>query len=264
MTLPGNSKQDELFQRLVDAVRDAGDLLLSMWPGRVGDTGGLSIQEKGDGSLVSAADVASNNLLLTTIRALFPDDGVLSEEVVCDPATIRKARRVWIIDPLDGTSSFLAGRDDFSVLVGLSEEHVPKAGIVFLPARNQMLVAQSGRGATLNGQSISVSGEEKPREGRVYVRRFSSNAPHLESVMMDSGLALTSVATGKLDAAVIKMTTHREWDIAAPMALIQEAGGMVSDERGRPIPVGMGGIEFEYFVASNGRVHQEVLGIIPK
>ena len=258
-----DTKEDESFQRLIAAVREAGDLLLSMWPGRVGNKNSLLIQEKRDGSLVSSADFASNNILVSAIRSLYPDDRILSEEVETDASQIRAGPRVWIIDPLDGTSPFLEGRDDFSVLVGLSSEHKARAGIVYLPARGQMLVARTGRGAILNGAPVRVSTEAQPRPQRVYVRRFSSTAPHLESVQMDSGLALTSVATGELDGAIIKMTTHREWDIAAPIALIQEAGGAVSDEHGRPIPLGMGGIGFQYFVASNARVHQQLLQIIP-
>jgi myo-inositol-1(or 4)-monophosphatase len=81
--------------------------------------------------------------------------------------------------------------------------------------------------------------------------------------MMDSGLALAKVACGELDGAIIKMTTHREWDIAAPMAILREAGATVTDERGGDVPVGTGDIAFQYFVASNGRIHQELLAILP-
>lgn len=81
--------------------------------------------------------------------------------------------------------------------------------------------------------------------------------------MMDSGLALAKVAMGELDGAIIKMVTHREWDIAAPMALLREAGAVVTDELGKEIPLGTGSIAFNYFVASNGRVHEQLLKIIP-
>jgi myo-inositol-1(or 4)-monophosphatase len=80
---------------------------------------------------------------------------------------------------------------------------------------------------------------------------------------MDSGLALAMVACGDLDGAIIKMTTHREWDIAAPMAILKEAGATVTNERGGDIPVGTGDIAFGYFVTSNGRIHQELLNILP-
>lgn len=257
------SPTDISFLQLTSSVREAGALLLSMWPGQQGQGVHLSVSQKGDGSLVSAADMASNDLLTKAIRSLYPSDYIFSEEIASDPAIVAAAKRVWIIDPLDGTSAFLEGRDDFSVLVGLSVDHRAAAGLLFLPARNQMLSAEMDKGAFLNGAPIRVSDATEPRPGHVYVRRFSSKAPELEAPMMDSGLALSKVACGELDGAVIKMTTHREWDIAAPMAILREAGATVTDERGLEIPLGMGGIHFQYFVASNGRVHQSLLTIIP-
>ncbi|MEY4667768.1 MAG: hypothetical protein RL518_467 [Pseudomonadota bacterium] len=255
-------REEESFAQLVSCVREAGSLLVSMWPGQRGRTEIISVSQKGDGSLVSAADMASNEMLTKGIRSLYPDDFIFSEEVTSDPVTVSASRRTWIIDPLDGTSAFLEGRDDFSVLVGLSVDHVANAGILFLPARGQMFTAQAGKGAFRNGSSIRVSDVAKARDGHVYVRRFSSKAPNLESPMMDSGLALAKVACGELDGAIIKMTTHREWDIAAPMAILREAGATVTDERGGDIPLGTGGIGFQFFVASNGRIHQELLAII--
>lgn len=255
--------EDPHFARLISSVRDAGALLLSMWPGRRGKTEILSVSQKGDGSLVSAADMASNEALTKALRSLYPHDFIFSEEVASDAAAVYASRRTWILDPLDGTSAFLEGRDDFSVLVGLSVDHKASAGILFLPARDDLFVAEAGRGAFRNQTPIRVSDAPTPRDGRVYVRRFASKAPNLESPMMDSGLALAKVACGELDGAIIKMTTHREWDIAAPMAILQEAGATVSDERGNPIPVGTGNIAFQYFVASNGRTHTELLTIIP-
>jgi fructose-1,6-bisphosphatase/inositol monophosphatase family enzyme len=78
---------------------------------------------------------------------------------------------------------------------------------------------------------------------------------------MDSGLALAQVATGELDGVVLKMKTHKEWDLAAPMAILQEAGARVSDERGGEIPLGVGEIGFRYLIVSNGLVHDELLGL---
>jgi myo-inositol-1(or 4)-monophosphatase len=259
-----NVNNDALFLSLIAAVRDAGALLMSMWPQRGGATTPLSVNQKIDGSLVSAADMASNEVLTQALHTLYPDDFVFSEEVACEPAVVSASKRTWIIDPLDGTSAFLEGRDDFSVLVGLSVNHQPDSGILFLPARDQLFQAQAGKGAFRNGARIRVSHEERARNQRVYVRRFTSTTPRLESPMMDSGLALALVACGELDGALIKMVTHREWDIAAPMAILAEAGATVTDERGHPIPLGVGTIECEYFVASNTKVHQELLRSIPR
>jgi len=259
-----NRIDDKVFLQLVSSVRDAGALLMSMWPKRKGATTLLAVNQKIDGTLVSAADMASNEALTTALRSLYPNDFVFSEEVAYEPAEVVASKRTWIIDPLDGTSAFLEGRDDFSVLVALSVEHGAHSGILFLPARNQMFLAQAGKGAFRNGDLIRVSEHRKARDHHVYVRRFESTAPHLHSPMMDSGLALAKVACGELDGAIIKMVTHREWDIAAPMAILREAGATVTDEQGRAIPLGTGTIGFEYFVASNGHVHNELLGLIPK
>ena len=255
---------DAVFLQLVSSVREAGELLMSMWPKRKGTTTLLAVNQKVDGSLVSAADMASNEVLTKALHALYPQDFVFSEEVACEPAVVFASKRTWIIDSLYVISAFLEGRDDFSVLVGLSVDHRANSGILFLPARDQLFIAQAGKGAFRNGDGIRVSEVKHARDQRVYVRRFESSAPRLESPMMDSGLALAKVACGELDGAIIKMVTHREWDIAAPMAILQEAGATVTDEQGRAIPLGTGAIGFDYFVASNTHVHNELLIIIPR
>jgi len=257
-------EDDDKFKRLVASVREAGAVLLSMWPRREARSDDLTVQQKVDGSLVSAADMASNELLTAALRTLYPNDFVFSEEVSSDPAEVFASQRTWIIDPLDGTSAFLEGRDDFSVLVGLVVGHIAHSGILYLPARDQMFTARAGAGAFCNGQPVRVSDQEYPRERHVYVRKFQSTAPHLESPMMDSGLALAKVAVGELDGAMIKMVTHREWDIAAPIAIIKEAGGQVTDELGREVPLSTGSIDFKYLVASNRRVHGALLKLLPE
>jgi myo-inositol-1(or 4)-monophosphatase len=249
-------------QALVAAVRKAGSVLLSYWPGG-NATNDAVIHKKMDGSLVSTADLESNALLTTSLTSLFPTEIIFSEEVEESPEVIAAAPRVWIIDPLDGTSAFLEGRDDFSILVSRCEQHRSTVGILFLPARDIMALASGGGGATANGVPLRVSSHIACRKGAVYVRRFDSLQTDLASPMMDSGLALYKVAAGELDGALIRMKTHREWDIAAPIRLIEEAGGKVTDEYGQPIPLGVGEIAFGCLVASNGHVHQELLQLIP-
>jgi myo-inositol-1(or 4)-monophosphatase len=164
------------------------------------------------------------------------------------------SERVWIIDPLDGTNSFLNGRDDFSVLVALCEGGAPLLGMMYFPARDLFVIARQGEAATINGQEL------KP--GRIYIRNFQSRRAELAAPMMDSGLALLKVANGELDGAIIRMTTHREWDIAAPMAVILSAGGVASDQAGNQIKLGRKAIDCPYFIASNGKLHQQLMGLI--
>lgn len=256
---------DPKIDKLIQAIEEAGSLLLRLWPGRNGvSKEGLAIQSKSDGTLVSEADMQSNTLVLGALRSLFPADAVLSEEVAPDLDLLRRSERTWVVDPLDGTTSFLHGRDDFSVLVALSERNVPTLGIMHFPARALTVLGRRGEGASCNGRTLHVSRHPQAREGRVYIRNFESKRPELASPMMDSGLALLKVANGELDGAIIRMTTHREWDLAAPMAVLLEAGGRVSDQTGAEIRCGTGELDFSYFIASNGLIHQELLALIPR
>lgn len=247
---------------LVAAVQAAGDVLLRYWPGS-NPKHVAAIQEKSDGSLVSTADFESNNLLITALKSLFPGEVIFSEEEVSDPKIISAAEKVWIIDPLDGTSAFLSGRDDFSILVGRSSAKCPTEGIMFFPARGILVLAERGRGVVSNGHGLAVSSNKIIVGGGVYIRNWSCPRPEIASPNMDSGLALYKVAAGELDGVVIRMLTHKEWDIAAPALAILEAGGRVTDERGEEIELGVGEISFDYFVASNASIHEELLGLIP-
>ncbi len=247
---------------LIAAVQAAGEVLLQYWPGS-NPKQVAAIQEKSDGSLVSTADLESNNVLTTALKSLFPGEVIFSEEEVNDPQVISVAEKVWIIDPLDGTSAFLSGRDDFSVLVGRSTNRRPTEGIMLFPARGMLVLAEQGRGATVNSKRLSVSSTKAIGEGGVYIRNWSCSRPEIASPSMDSGLALYKVAAGELDGVIIRMITHKEWDIAAPALAILEAGGRVTDERGADIDLGVGEISFDYFVASNRLIHEELLGLIP-
>ena len=255
---------DPKFETLERTVREAGAFLMSKWPGGSTKDASLTITQKADGSLVSAADMGSNEILMNALSLLFPNDFILSEEIESNPADVRAASRVWIVDPLDGTSAFLEGRDDFSILVGLSVDRVALAGLMYFPARDIMYLAHQGAGVLRNGSRIAVSPSKEPRLGRIYARHCSLTNRELESPFMDSGLAFAQVATGELDGAVVRMKTHREWDLAAPMSVLLEAGAKVSDETGRPIEIGLGEISFEYFVVSNGLCHEAILGLIAR
>ena len=253
----------EKIDLLMVAVRRAGAALLELWPTAGRQQKELSVEKKSDGTLLSRADIISNDILVTTIRHLYPDDAILSEELPCDPQMLAQSRRVWVIDPLDGTSSFVHGRDDFSVLVGLAEGGSPTFGIMFFPALAKMIVACSQTGAVLDGVPIKVSRSKELLPKRLYIRNFTCSRPELASPMMDSGLALLKVASGELDGAIIKMTTHREWDLAAPAAVLLQAGGALSDETGQPIRFGTGVVGFKYAIASNKILHQQLQHLIP-
>lgn len=241
-------------------IREAGKALMSYWPGSTSSAINLGVQTKEDGSPVSAADLASNEILTLGISKIFPGDQIISEEVPYSPAT-EATRRVWIIDPLDGTKSFIAGRDDFSVLVGLCEEERIIAGFMFFPARGTFSWSVGDRGEP---KHLIVSANTSIGNGLLYVAKMPDFARvELKCPHIDSGLAFQKVASGELDGLIIRMDTHREWDIAAPTALVTRAGGLVTNERGEEIKFGRNSKPCEYCIASNRKVHAEILELIP-
>jgi 3'-phosphoadenosine 5'-phosphosulfate (PAPS) 3'-phosphatase len=252
----------EQHHELCATVRRAGDELLSLWPGGSDKLKELQAAHKADGSVVTAADLRSNQILMSAIARLFPTDAILSEESPFTPEELQRSKRTWVIDPLDGTRSFVQGDDDFSVLVALCVDFVPVYGIMFFPARQQFVTAQERMAALCNGVALAVSRTQALGAGRVYIRNFECRRPEIAAPMMDSGLALLKVAQGELDGAIIRMTTHREWDIAAPAAIIRSAGGVVTTETQSPIRYGTGVMDFQYLVASNGLIHEALQAVI--
>lgn len=244
-------------EKIKATIRRAGEALLAHWPARER----LAVDTKADGSSVSEADMASNAILIDGLRSLFPNDAILSEELP-PPTDLDPERRLWIIDPLDGTSSFLNGIDDFSILVAACESGTVLAGFMLFPARNWIAEAVRGQGATLDGSKLLVSDAASIGAGRLYTRNFRAPTDsRVFSGRMDSGMAFLEVARGGLDAVIIRMTHHKEWDLAAPCLAIEESGGRVTDEKGRSIRYGRPAIEFEFLVATNRRVHDEAIAI---
>lgn len=251
--------------QLSEAVRRAGAKLMEFWPGKEGGSReSLGIEKKSDGSFVTQADFASNEILVSTLQSLYPSDGILSEEIPAS-ADLAAKNRLWIIDPLDGTQSFINANDDFSVLVALAVQQQAELGFMFFPARNRLGVAKRGHGAFVDGERVHVSSFATPRPESVYVRNFTPTRAELAYPRwMDSGCAFLTLAEGTLDGLIIKIVSHREWDLAAPAVVVEESGGKVTDENGAPIRFYPGSMQYKYFVASNGAAHEELLRLIPR
>jgi myo-inositol-1(or 4)-monophosphatase len=132
-------------------VREAGSLALSLFGTE------LKTWIKGTSSPVSEADIAVNDLLETRLRSATSDYGWLSEESA-DGADRLSRRRVWIVDPIDGTRSYLAGKPDWCVSVALVEDAAPVIAAVFAAASDEFFFALRGEGATLNGIAVSATG----------------------------------------------------------------------------------------------------------
>src|SRR5438309_3496035 len=135
---------------LKDTVQEAGALALSLFRTE------LKNWTKGASSPVSEADIAVNDLLESRLRSATPGYGWLSEESVDDEQRLGK-HLVWIVDPIDGTRGYLAGRDDWCVSVALVEDASPVLAAVFAPASDEFFFAARGRGATRNNVAVQAT-----------------------------------------------------------------------------------------------------------
>ncbi len=218
---------------LLAAAREAGALAL-----RYFNDGVERWTKSHDGSPVSEADIAVDRLLHDRLLAARPDYGWLSEETEDDPARLAK-RRVWIVDPIDGTRAFLKQIPEFAVCAALVEDGEPIAGVVYNPAADELYEATRDGGARLNDRPIAASGEtDLARAHYLASRRTLENqnwprpAASIQSTWMNSiAYRMVLVGSGRYDAA-FSLTPKSDWDIAAADLIVREAGGRSTTRAG--------------------------------
>jgi myo-inositol-1(or 4)-monophosphatase len=219
---------------LKDTVRQAGALALSLFRTE------LRNWVKGASSPVSEADIAVNDFLESRLRSANPDYGWLSEESADDEARLEK-RAVWIVDPIDGTRGYLAGREDWCVSVALVEDGSPVLAAVFAPASDEFFFAMRGQGASRNDVAIHATSGTDMDFSRIagpkpLVERLnrSGNEIALHPRIGSLALRLCWVAQGRLDAAFAGGQS-RDWDLAAANLIVQEANGKMTTLSGDTI-----------------------------
>lgn len=254
----------EQHRRLEELIRSVGAKLLEFWPGPSAENAAkkFSVKTKGDGTLVTEADLLASKMLSEGIVGIFPEDKVISEESPIDPS-VRNASSVWIIDPIDGTNSFIDGLDDFCILAARVIGNRSRAAYMYFPARKLFLWGHNGSGVSLNGQAIRTSTSPSLRESGLYVHNDPRIVDqHSTKEWMHSGVAFLRLCLGDFDGLIVRMGRLQEWDLATPVLLIEECGGKVTDESGKPLLFNQGKIAYSYLVASNGHVHDNVLAIL--
>ncbi|MBE7451656.1 MAG: 3'(2'),5'-bisphosphate nucleotidase CysQ [Kofleriaceae bacterium] len=221
------------------------------------------------------ADRAASELVVRGLRERFPDDVVVSEEVADDPEARLRARRVWYVDPIDGTKDFIRGEDGFSVMIGLCVAAAPTVGVVYQPSRDRLYWAAGGAGAWREDRDdgprrLAVSTVRDPAAIRMVSSRSHRGPAHDEVkaalgiadelALGSVGLKLGLIAAGERDLYVNPWPRCKVWDTCAPEAILIAAGGMLTDTRG-------GALRYDELdvgrrrglVASNGLVHAAVL-----
>lgn len=236
---------------------------------------GVETEYKGDVDVVTVADRTVEKLIRTRLGEAFPDHGMYGEE-----GTRERMEREfrWYVDPLDGTTNFAHGFPQFCVSLGLEQRSTglePEqdgtllAAVIFDPMRDDLFVAERGRGAQLNGKPLHVSRIPDLAEALV-ATGFPSRKRHLspnihfyqEFTLRSHGvrragsaaLDLAYVAAGRLEA--FWEFNLNPWDTAAGILLVEEAGGRVTDFAGKPFQ-----LNSREILASNGLIHNEMVGL---
>ena len=225
-------EQEQIF--LEQVVREAGNRVLHL------AEHGFEVKIKPDGSQVTTADLEVDRILRERLLTQYPEDGWLSEEIPDDRKRLEQTR-VWILDPIDGTRCFVDRIPQYVISIALVENGDPVLAAVFNPVTNEMFSAIIGSGCFLNDVEAHVrpahsspfsmlahaSHEQMPKiqviEPEIVTESFGSIA-----------YALALVAAGHVDA-VINPGYQNEWDIAAGVLLVQEAGGTVLNNGGQCI-----------------------------
>ena len=244
----------------MDIAREAGALVANMAERKI------PFELKGDFDLVTAADRASEELIVERLQSHFPSHSILGEE---GGQRDRQAEYCWYVDPVDGTTNFAHGFPAYNVTMAVEKSGELIAGVIFDPTRNEMFAAEKGGGAYLNGRRIHVSRAASVSESLV-ATGFPSRKRHeninihfyYQLAMISHGvrragaaaLDLAYVASGRLDG--FWEFGLSPWDMAAGILLVEEAGGRCTDMHGAPRH-----LRGKTLVANNGPIHEEMLQI---
>ena len=224
----------------------------------------IDVWSKGPNNPVCEADLGVDRLLKQRLLGARPDDGWLSEETADDPVRLAK-RRVWVVDPIDGTRDFLRGRDGWAVSIALVEDGAPILAALCAPARRQLYLASAGGGATRDGTALSVStcdsvsGCRLPADILTLTARYWPEPWAATAVEKPNGLALriAKIAAGEADA-FFEGRPMGEWDIAAAALILGEAGGTITDRDGRPLAFNKPHPRLRGVIAAAPGIHAEV------
>jgi len=253
------------FRKELDAAmrlaRDAGAIIRAFY--EVPPT----VRWKDPTEPVTEADRAANVFLVKQLAQLFPRDGVLAEESKDDLSRLRR-RRVWIVDPLDGTAEFIAHNGEFVVMIGLVLDGEPVVGVVYQPINDMLYGAARGLGAFVEefGERtpLQVSTETDLGKFRLVVSR-SHRPALLEAIIATMrlqrersvgsvGLKVGLIARQKADFYVHPNPGTKEWDTCAPEVILREAGGLMTDCWGRALTYNQPDIVRRFGVLASNRV----------
>jgi len=233
------------LQYIIETARNAGNLVREQF-------GKVERLTKRHEEAVTEADRASQRLIVSAIHKRFEGDGIVGEENETGDAITFDCPdpmgRVWVIDPIDGTNNFIAGLGNFAVCIGLLEKGWPVLGVVYDVMRDQMYVAAKGEGAWLDKRKLSALTTPLDNSAMImmtsnvvdpskrcpqWAARLVGQTHWKVRILGSAALEAVSVAAGIAHAAIT--VNGKLWDLVAPAAVVLEAGGVITDLKGKPI-----------------------------
>lgn len=262
---------DSINDFIAECARDAGEVLLDQL------VQGVPARLKHDqSSVVTAADLASEELIVARIRDRFPGDGIIAEET---GVRLGASGRTWVVDPLDGTSNFAASLPWFGVMIALLDGGIPIVGGMYLPVSRTLYVAEAGRGVLRDGQPVRVTAatalrdvlcaccmdaSSDPAENQDQAAALGRLVSRCRNVRATNSLVdVCYTVDGRLGGYVNYRT--KIWDIAAPALALREAGGRFTDLDGRDIVFRLDAEPFDRnyaVVGANATLHPQVLAAL--
>lgn len=252
----------DMLPELVSICRDAGDLILTYYDGNV------KVDEKADGSPVTAADQAAEALITPRLLALAPDIPVVAEEAVSQGHVPDiSGGKFWLVDPLDGTKEFIKRNGDFTVNIGLIVDKKPVLGVVLRPVSGVAWAGVVGGAAyeeDKDGKQTPISVRQPDDDGVILVASRSHRSPELEafidklpnvkdSISRGSSLKICLIANGDADIYP-RVGPTMEWDTAAGHAVLLAAGGKFTDMDGGAFLYAKPDFRNGYFIAESGNL----------
>jgi len=254
--------------------REAGAAILEVYEGP------LELEQKtgaGDREPVTKADRIANEIIVRRLSREFPEDGILAEESVDTERRLGKSR-VWMVDPLDGTTGFIEGNGDFAVQIGLAEAGECVLGIVYQPLTGVLYRAVRGGGAWVERPEMEAERARVSEHVDLTTMRLAASRSH-RSPRMDRvvqkfgvkqevrrgsvGIKVGLIVEQQCDLYVHLSPRTRQWDTCAPEMILQEAGGRLTDLFGNPLRYNSPEVRNRNgIVASNGVAHQEIISAL--
>jgi 3'(2'), 5'-bisphosphate nucleotidase len=255
----------------LELAREAGAAILDLYEGP------LDIQQKADADdrePVTQADKLANEIIVQRLVREFPGDGILAEESI-DTAHRLDKSRVWMIDPLDGTTGFIDGNGDFAVQIGLTEDGGCVLGVVYQPLTGVLYRAVQAQGTWIERPGFEPEQAQVSDLREISMLRLAASRSHRsprmdkvvrafglkEEVLRGSvGIKVGLIIERQCDLYIHLSSRTKQWDTCAPEIILHEAGGRLTDLFGRPLAYNK--IEVQNrngIVASNGVSHARII-----